>query len=105
MPDGGPTRISETRMSLSNESATSTDRAHGLTTEEARARLLEIGPNDPAPIQRRTAFSEFVRSFANPLIVILLVASFVSAAVGEWVNATIIFVMVMLGVAIVFVQT
>jgi P-type Mg2+ transporter len=92
-------------MSLSTESATSTDRAHGLTTEEARARLLEIGPNEPAPVQRRTAFAEFVRSLANPLIVILLVASFVSAAVGEWVNATIIFVMVMLGVAIVFVQT
>jgi Mg2+-importing ATPase len=105
MPDGSPTRISETRMPLSNESATSTDRTHGLTTEQARARLLEIGPNEPAPVQRRTAFAEFVRSFANPLIVILLVASFVSAAVGEWVNATIIFVMVMLGVAIVFVQT
>ena len=67
--------------------------------------MLEVGPNEPAPIQRRTALAEFFHSFANPLIVILLVASFVSAAVGEWVNATIIFIMVVLGVAIVFVQT
>jgi Mg2+-importing ATPase len=33
------------------------------------------------------------------------VASCVLAAVGEWVNATIIFVMVLLGTAIVFIQT
>jgi Mg2+-importing ATPase len=82
-----------------------TRNAVGLTTEQARARLLEVGPNEPAPVQRKTALAQLIRLFANPLIVILLVASFVSAGVGEWVNATIIFVMVLLGVAIVFVQT
>jgi Mg2+-importing ATPase len=77
----------------------------GLTSEEAHARLLEAGPNDPAPAQRRSALAQLLRLFTNPLIAILLVASALSAAVGEWVNASIIFVMVLLGVAIIFVQT
>ncbi len=77
----------------------------GLTAAAARARLLEIGPNEPAGAQRTTAVAEFARLFANPLIAILLVASIVSAAVGEWLNATIIVAMVVLGVAINFIQT
>src|SRR2546423_11302986 len=77
----------------------------GLTSEQARSRLLEAGPNEPAPVQRTTVLAEIVRLFANPLIAILLVASIVSAAVGQWVNATIILVMVLLGVTIIFIQT
>lgn len=41
----------------------------------------------------------------NPLIVILLLASAVSAAVGEVVNATVIVAMVAMGTALSFVQT
>src|SRR2546425_385065 len=93
----------------SNESVTtqttSNDGASGLTNEQAQARLLEVGPNEPAPTERRSALAQLVRLFANPLIAILLVASGLSATVGEWVNATIIFVMVLLGVAIIFIQT
>jgi Mg2+-importing ATPase len=85
--------------------ADSNSTVSGLTSDLARSRLLEVGPNEPAPVQRKTALSQLARQFANPLIVILLVASVVSAVVGEWANATIIFVMVLLGVAIVFVQT
>jgi Mg2+-importing ATPase len=77
----------------------------GLTTEQANARLKEIGPNEPAPAKRTRAVFQLMRLFASPLIAILLVATFVSAAVGEWLNATIILVMVVLGVAINFVQT
>jgi Mg2+-importing ATPase len=77
----------------------------GLTTEVARARLLATGPNEPAPAQRTKPFAELVRLFANPLIAILLVASILSAAVGEWLNATIIVAMVLVGAAINFIQT
>ena len=62
----------------------------GLTTAEARARLIEVGPNEPAARERRSIFSELLHSFANPLIGILIVASGVSADRGDWVNATIV---------------
>jgi Mg2+-importing ATPase len=77
----------------------------GLTTDIARARLRDAGPNEPATVQRTTAFVELSRLLANPLIAILLIASVVSAAVGEWTNATIIIAMVVLGITINFVQT
>src|SRR5262249_24682087 len=80
-------------------------RAQGLTTDAARALLSEVGPNEPAPAKRTHALTQLLHSFANPLVLILLAASFLSAVVGEWVNATIIFVMVLLGVGIVFIQT
>jgi Mg2+-importing ATPase len=78
---------------------------NGLTTDAARERLRESGPNEPAVVHHTTALSELVRLFANPLIAILLIASIVSAAIGEWVNATIIVAMVILGIAINFIQT
>jgi len=77
----------------------------GLTPDVARARLRDVGPNEPAAVHRTTALSELARSFANPLIAILLVASIVSATLGEWINATIIVAMVILGIAINFIQT
>jgi Mg2+-importing ATPase len=77
----------------------------GLTSEEAKSRLLEVGPNEPAPVQRTTAFAQLVRIFASPLTAILLFAGLISAAVGEWVNAIIIISMVLLGVGLVFFQT
>src|SRR5262249_2575017 len=78
---------------------------NGLTTEDARRRLLEVGANEPAPTQRVTGFAHLVRLFSNPLIVIMLAASIVSAAVKDWVSATIILVMVLLGAIINFIQT
>jgi magnesium-transporting ATPase (P-type) len=62
-------------------------------------------PNGPAPAKRTTPLVELVRLFANPLIAVLLVASIVSAAIGEWLNATIIVALVLLGAAINFIQT
>jgi Mg2+-importing ATPase len=79
--------------------------ASGLTNDQANERLKEIGPNEPTPVHRTTAVVQLIRLFASPLIAILLVAALVSALVGEWLNATIILVMVLLGVAINFVQT
>jgi Mg2+-importing ATPase len=77
----------------------------GLTTEQAAARRAEVGSNEPAPPHRTTVLAEFGRQFTNPLVVILLVASIISAAAGEWVNAVIILVMVLLGVGLIFFQT
>jgi len=77
----------------------------GLTSAEAKRRLAQYGPNDPAPIKQRSHLVELLMQFANPLVAILLLASVVSAFVGEVVNAAIIIVIVTLSVAVNFVQT
>ena len=55
----------------------------GLTNEEAERRLAEVGPNEPAHERRVGGFFQFVRFFANPLVIILLIASAVSAGGGR----------------------
>jgi Mg2+-importing ATPase len=77
----------------------------GLTSGEARSRLIEIGPNEPTPVHRTTAIAQLLRLLLSPLTAILIVAGCVSAAVGEWVNAAIVISMVLLGVGLVFIQT
>ena len=77
----------------------------GLTTEDARRRLAEIGPNEPAHRGRGVALRELLYFLANPLVVILLIASLFSAILGEPVNASIIALMVVLSVLLNFIQT
>ncbi|MFI5297333.1 MAG: magnesium-translocating P-type ATPase [Polyangiales bacterium] len=79
--------------------------AAGLTSEEARRRRVQYGPNEPAPSNQRSQLVELLLQFANPLVLVLLVASAVSAVIGELVNAAIIVAIVSLSVTINFVQT
>jgi Mg2+-importing ATPase len=79
--------------------------APGLTQQEAARRLTVLGPNEPAPRQRFTGARQLGQQLANPLVVILVLASFVSAFLGEPVNATIILVIVGLSVALSLAQT
>jgi P-type Mg2+ transporter len=77
----------------------------GLSTEEAIRRLKDVGPNEPASAHRAGAGLQLLQLFANPLVLILLIASGVSAFLGEIVSASIIVGIVLLGTAINFVQT
>jgi Mg2+-importing ATPase len=77
----------------------------GLTAQEAEERLSRYGPNDPTPVRRGALALELLLLFLNPLVVILLVAAAISAILGQTVDAGIIFLMVLLGVTINFVQT
>ena len=77
----------------------------GLATADALARLDEFGPNDPAPKRHHSMPVELVKLFANPLVLILLCATIASAFLGDVVGALIIFVIVVVGTAINFVQT
>jgi len=77
----------------------------GLTTEEAARRFAQFGPNEPAPAQRGSGAAQLLLLLANPLVIILLIASIVSALVGQSVSAVIIVCIVAVGVAIDFVQT
>jgi len=77
----------------------------GLTTDEARRRLDEVGPNEPARAPRTAGLVQIFLLLANPLVIILLIASVASALLGEPVNASIIVLMVALSVVLNFVQT
>jgi len=77
----------------------------GLTTQEAQHRLQQNGPNEPAAKNGETGFAQLLRLFGNPLVLILLIASGVSALTGDRIDASIIAVIVLLSVTLDFVQT
>ncbi|HTK11031.1 MAG TPA: magnesium-translocating P-type ATPase [Ktedonobacteraceae bacterium] len=77
----------------------------GLTDREAQQRLKKFGPNEPASLKQTSALLQFLRLFLNPLVIILLLASLVSAFLGDVVNAGIIIVMVVLGLSLNFMQS
>jgi Mg2+-importing ATPase len=77
----------------------------GLSADEAGARLKRFGPNEPAPPRRFEALRELGGFLLNPLVLILLVASAVSAAFGQVVSSLIIVGMVLLSVGLNFSQT
>jgi Mg2+-importing ATPase len=76
----------------------------GLTSQEAVNRLELFGHNEIAKRRKRTAFFELLSHFRSPLILILLIAGIVSAFFGETVNASIIFVIVLVSVVLDFYQ-
>lgn len=84
---------------------TLTNPTQGLTSAEAAARLAQFGPNEPAPRRKRSGLVRLLALFLNPLVVILLTAAIASALLGELIDACIIVTVVLLGVAINFVQT
>ncbi len=92
-------------MNVSDAAASTDGLDAGLTSAEAARRLQEFGPNEPAPRKQRSHVVELLLQFANPLVATLLFASVVSAIVGELANATIIIVIITLGVVVNFVQT
>ncbi len=77
----------------------------GLTSEEARQKLKEVGPNELGAVQRLTGLKQLLLLFTNPLVLILLVASIVSAVFGEVLDASIIIVIVSLSIALNYFQT
>jgi Mg2+-importing ATPase len=78
--------------------------AQGLSTQEAQRRLAVYGPNEPAPARRFATLQQFLGFLLNPLVIILLVASVISAILGEQLNAIVIALLVLLSVVINFVQ-
>ncbi len=79
--------------------------AGGLTSQAAAERLAQYGPNDPVVRKRRSAVVDFLRLFLNPLVLVLLIAATASAALGDAIDAGIIFAIVILSNTLDFVQT
>ncbi|SDI02784.1 Mg2+-importing ATPase [Nitrosomonas sp. Nm132] len=78
--------------------------SNGLSNTEALSRLSKFGPNLIRDHQERSLLLQFLSRFKNPLVILLLVASAISAFTGEMINFLIITVMVLFSVTLDFVQ-
>ena len=84
--------------------ASSPPSATGWTPAQAQALLAEVGPNEIRASERPALWRQYLARFKNPLVLILLVASAVSALTGEITNFAIIGTIVLLSVTLDFVQ-
>jgi Mg2+-importing ATPase len=76
----------------------------GLDTAEVRSRLATYGPNDAATVKRSPLWLQFLARFRNPLVIILLVASGLSAATGDVASFFIVVTIVTISMTLDFVQ-
>ncbi|MBS1790594.1 MAG: magnesium-translocating P-type ATPase, partial [Acidobacteria bacterium] len=77
----------------------------GVSSEQARQLLAEHGFNEPVARRHSGLILQFLHFFANPLVIILLIAAGISAPSGDPINAAIIVIVVLLSVSLNFVQT
>ncbi|HEX2991089.1 MAG TPA: HAD-IC family P-type ATPase, partial [Anaerolineales bacterium] len=76
----------------------------GLTAQEAVQRLAQHGPNELQAARQISPWEILFEQFKNVLIIILLIATALSAFLGEGVDAIAILVIVVFAVVLGFVQ-
>ena len=76
----------------------------GLAAAEAASRLARHGLNVAAEDKRTPLWLQFLSRFRNPLVVILLMASGLSAAAGDVASFFIVFTIIMISMTLDFVQ-
>jgi P-type Mg2+ transporter len=76
----------------------------GLSAQQVKRRLAQCGPNDALIHRRRPLWRQTVDRLANPLILILLFASGLSAWTGEVTSFAIIVVIILLSVVLDVIQ-
>ena len=78
--------------------------ASGLSSAEAALRLARFGPNLIHAERKRAFILQFLAKFRNPLVIILLTASALSAFTGDAASFFIISTIVLISVTLDFVQ-
>jgi len=81
-----------------------TDAGNGLSTDEAAGRLERFGPNVLPKFRRHGPLLRFLFQFHHPLIYVLLAATAITALLGEWVDAGVIFGVVLVNAIVGFIQ-
>ncbi len=76
----------------------------GLSAAEARRRLQEQGPNELVSADRVSAWTVLASQFKNVLIVILLIATVISAFLGHPIESIAIAVIVLFAIVLGFLQ-
>ena len=80
------------------------DPATGLAQAEVEARMRQFGPNRMTANKRVSEWMRFVLQFNQPLLYILIAATVITAALGEWVDAAVIFCVVLINAVIGYLQ-
>lgn len=80
------------------------DPRHGLEQEEARKRVEEHGPNTLTPARKRGPLARFLLQFHNVLIYVLLGAAALTTLMEHWLDAAVIFGVVVINALIGFIQ-
>jgi Mg2+-importing ATPase len=79
-------------------------RLDGLTQAEADARLKQVGPNEIAREKHQSGLMRLLSNVKNPLVLLLTALGVLSYLTGDLRATVVIFVMVVLGVVLRFVQ-
>jgi magnesium-transporting ATPase (P-type) len=69
----------------------SVDSAIGLTGDDAAARLAKHGPNRLTEMPGKPAWRRFAAQLTEPLVLVLIAAGVITVALGETVDASVIF--------------
>ncbi|BDV31116.1 cation-translocating P-type ATPase [Microbacterium terricola] len=77
---------------------------HGLSSEEARARLARVGPNQLPEPARKPAIVRFLVHFNDTLIYILLAAAVIKAVMGDWLDFWVIMAVAIINAVIGYIQ-
>lgn len=83
---------------------TNTNAETGLTSDEAVARLLQNGKNELTEGEKRRPFDIIFDQMKEPMVIVLLVAALVSGLLGEFIDVTVILLIVILNAVIGFMQ-
>lgn len=81
-----------------------TDPACGLSESESQKRLKEFGPNQLIEKGKESALHLFFDQFSNVIVWVLIGAAVIAGALGEWIDALAIMIIVILNAFIGFFQ-
>lgn len=81
-----------------------TDLQQGLDVFEIKHRQERFGPNALTPKKGKSSLMRFLQQFNNPLIIILLVASVITAVLKDPLDAAVIFGVVLINAIIGYIQ-
>ena len=76
----------------------------GLNSDAVARRQKEFGPNRVSARRGTPAWLRFLQQFHQPLVYVLVVASGVTAFLGEWVDSSVIFGVVFINAIVGFLQ-
>ena len=81
-----------------------TDAESGLTNSEAKSRLNTYGYNELIEKEKRNWWKQLVAQFQDFMVLILLVATLISALLGEYIDAGTILAIVIMNALLGFIQ-
>jgi cation-transporting P-type ATPase F len=76
----------------------------GLSSAEASERLRRYGENRVKARGGTSAWLRFARQFTAPLVLVLIAAAAITGFLGEWVDASVIFIVVVVNAIVGFLQ-